>query len=37
MDQWLEMLRKALEKNYNRLDAVLADMETTTTKRGEKR
>jgi len=26
-----------LEKNYNRLDAVLADMETTTTKRGEKR
>jgi DNA-binding transcriptional ArsR family regulator len=37
IDQWLEMLRKALEKNYNRLDAVLADMETTTTKRGEKR
>jgi DNA-binding transcriptional ArsR family regulator len=37
MDQWLEMLRKALEKNYNRLDAVLADMETTTTKRGERR
>jgi DNA-binding transcriptional ArsR family regulator len=37
MDQWLEMLRKALEKNYDRLDAVLANMETRTTKRGEKR
>jgi DNA-binding transcriptional ArsR family regulator len=24
MDQWLAMLRKALEKNYDRLDAVLA-------------
>ena len=27
MDQWLAMLRKALEKNYERLDAVLAAME----------
>ena len=27
MDQWLTMLRKALEKNYNRLDEVLAAME----------
>ena len=27
MDQWLAMLRKALEKNYNRLDEVLAAME----------
>jgi DNA-binding transcriptional ArsR family regulator len=27
MDQWLGMLRKALEKNYDRLDEVLADME----------
>jgi DNA-binding transcriptional ArsR family regulator len=27
MDQWLEMLRKALEKNYERLDEVLAAME----------
>jgi len=27
MDQWLAMLRKALEKNYDRLDAVLAGME----------
>jgi DNA-binding transcriptional ArsR family regulator len=26
MDQWLEMLRKALETNYKRLDAVLAGM-----------
>ncbi len=27
MDQWLSMLRKALQKNYNRLDEVLATME----------
>ena len=27
MDQWLAMLRKALEKNYHRLDGVLAGME----------
>ncbi|MBV8810733.1 MAG: ArsR family transcriptional regulator [Acidobacteriaceae bacterium] len=27
MDQWLATLRKALEKNYNRLDEVLAAME----------
>ncbi len=27
MDQWLAMLRKALEKNYDRLDGVLAAME----------
>jgi DNA-binding transcriptional ArsR family regulator len=27
VDQWLGMLRKALEKNYNRLDEVLAAME----------
>jgi DNA-binding transcriptional ArsR family regulator len=30
MDQWLTMLRKALEKNYARLDEVLAAMETNT-------
>ena len=35
MDQWLAMLRKALEKNYDRLDGVLAGMEQH--KRGEKR
>ena len=28
MDQWLAMLRKALEKNYQRLDEVLAAMES---------
>jgi DNA-binding transcriptional ArsR family regulator len=27
MDQWLAILRKALEKNYHRLDNVLAAME----------
>jgi len=37
MDQWLAMLRKALEKNYDRLDEVLAGMEQPKTKRGEKR
>src|SRR6516225_1687627 len=26
IDQWLEMLRNALEKNYERLDKVLEDM-----------
>lgn len=35
MDQWLGMLRKALEKNYERLDEVLATMELH--KKGEKR
>lgn len=29
MDQWLTMLRQALETNYDRLDHVLADMEIT--------
>lgn len=28
MDQWLAMLRKTLEQNYDRLDNLLADMET---------
>ena len=28
MDQWLDMLRKALERNYDRLDQVLAVMES---------
>jgi DNA-binding transcriptional ArsR family regulator len=35
MDQWLAMLRQALEANYDRLDQVLANMESK--KRGEKR
>ena len=37
MDQWLAMLRKALERNYERLDEVLAGLEQAKTKRGEKR
>jgi DNA-binding transcriptional ArsR family regulator len=28
LDQWLDMLRTALEKNYDRLDEVLAAMES---------
>lgn len=28
IDQWLAMLRKALEKNYDRLDEVLIQIET---------
>ena len=35
MDQWLAMLRKALDKNYDRLDKVLAEMEQN--KKGETR
>jgi hypothetical protein len=35
MEQWLAMLRKALEKNYERLDEVLVGMEKR--KKGEKR
>ncbi len=27
IDEWLAMLRKALEKNYDRLDEVLAEMQ----------
>jgi DNA-binding transcriptional ArsR family regulator len=37
IDQWLAMLRKALEKNYDRLDAVLAAMEQPKGKGGKKR
>jgi DNA-binding transcriptional ArsR family regulator len=33
MDHWLTMLRKALEKNYDRLDEVLATMESNTKRR----
>jgi DNA-binding transcriptional ArsR family regulator len=35
MDQWLAMLRKALEASYDRLDQVLANIEPK--KRGERR
>jgi DNA-binding transcriptional ArsR family regulator len=31
MDQWLAMLRKGLERNYDRLDQVLAAMESSKT------
>src|SRR6185312_4482439 len=36
MDQWLQMLRHALERNYDRLDAVLATTEIPKPKRGAK-
>ncbi|MBV8629586.1 MAG: winged helix-turn-helix transcriptional regulator [Silvibacterium sp.] len=37
MDQWLEMLRKALETNYNRLDVLLAGITKNKQKRGARR
>ncbi|MBV9269101.1 MAG: ArsR family transcriptional regulator [Acidobacteriaceae bacterium] len=37
MDDWLAMLRKALERNYDRLDQLLAGMEEPKKKRGDKR
>ncbi len=33
MDEWLAMVRNALERNYDRLDAVLAAMDTGKKKR----
>lgn len=36
MDQWLTMLCNALEKNYDRLDQVLAGMEQPKRRKGEK-
>lgn len=35
MDQWLTMLRKALEKNYERLDEILADMKPELERRSK--
>lgn len=35
IDQWLAMLRNALERNYERLDQVLAEMDSNT--QGKKR
>ena len=32
IDQWLAMLRKALAKNYDRLDEILAELEPAGTK-----
>jgi len=37
IDQWLAMLRKGLEKSYDRLDEVLTSMEPPKNKRREKR
>ena len=37
LDQWLAMLRSALENNYDRLDGVLARMEKPNAKKGAKR
>ena len=37
MDEWLMLLRKALEKNYARLDNVLAAMETNAMKDKKRR
>ena len=37
MDEWLAMLRKALEANYDRLDQILANMEPKRKRRGERR
>jgi DNA-binding transcriptional ArsR family regulator len=37
MQQWLAMLRKALERNYSRLDKVLADMQSKTKKSRSRR
>lgn len=31
IDQWLGLLRKALARNYDRLDSVLADLEASST------
>ncbi len=33
VDQWLGMLREALEKNYDRLDGVLAALQTEPQKK----
>jgi len=36
IDEWLAMLREALEKNYSRLDGVLAEMKSIKGKRKER-
>ena len=35
MDQWLSILRKALERNYERLDKILADMKPELERRSK--
>ncbi len=37
MDQWLAMVRKALEKNYDRLDEVLAAMPPHESDKGKEK
>jgi DNA-binding transcriptional ArsR family regulator len=37
LDEWLAMLRKALETNYDRLDDVLATMNRRAAKKGKHR
>lgn len=37
VDQWLAMLRRALEMNYDRLDDVLASMSSPRKRKGGKR
>lgn len=36
IEQWLAMMREALTRNYNRLDKVLADMQSSKKRRGAK-
>jgi DNA-binding transcriptional ArsR family regulator len=36
MEQWLAVLRRGLEKSYDRLDEVLASMEEPKKKRGDR-
>jgi DNA-binding transcriptional ArsR family regulator len=36
MEQWLAMLRRGMEKSYDRLDLVLAEMEGPKKKKGRK-
>jgi DNA-binding transcriptional ArsR family regulator len=36
MEQWLSMLRRGMEKSYDRLDAVLASMEVPKRKKGRR-
>ena len=36
MEQWLAMLRRGMEKSYDRLDEVLASMEETKKRKGRR-
>src|SRR5579863_9893103 len=37
IEQWLAMIHKAMERNYQRLDSVLEALQTETRKKGERR